>query len=272
MAQSLKGYLDLRHITGLSGADLETNATSAKGFAAGQPIWLYDAFGMKIMTLVQNRGSATMPRGQFVSRVGNANGITIITNSVGTTTQVSHGSAALTTNALVGGIAYLSAITPATSVSGEAEASIIVKNTSSAVDIDSRYPFSAAPTAGTLLQAIGTYNVEVAASADVATTVAGVVVGQNGISTGNFGFVQSFGPCFRVLKDKEVGTTNAIMTTGSPVSICSGSGLCYQATTATHLHLVVGRTMAPASSVATECILNLACGQGFQVVSTGQTT
>ncbi len=268
MAQSLKGVLDLRHITGLSGADLEMNASAARGFAAGQPMWMFDSFGLRMFTLVQNRGSAAMIRSQFVSRVGNANGVTIITNSVGTTTQISHLSAALTANSLVGGIAYLNSVAGAAIAAAEGEASVVVKNSSTAVDVDPRYPFSAAPVAGLLAQIIGTYNVELAASGDVGTTVAGVVAGQGGISTANFGFVQNFGPTHRAFKD--LVTTNAIMTVMAPVSISSGSGQCYQATTATNLNLIVGRTMAPAASVATECMLALACGQGFQVVGTGQ--
>jgi hypothetical protein len=42
MSQNLAGFLNLRHITGLTGTDLELNSPSAKGFAAGQPMWMYD--------------------------------------------------------------------------------------------------------------------------------------------------------------------------------------------------------------------------------------
>lgn len=268
MAQSLKGYLDLRHITGLSGADLEMNSVLSRGFAAGQPIWMMDAFGLKMFTLIQNRGSVTMPRGQFVSRVGNANGVTIVTNSVGTTTSVSHLSADLTVNAHTGSIAYLASAAGAALATAEAEASIVTNNTTAVVNMDTRYPFSGTPAAGLIAHMIGTYNSEVSASGDVATTAQGVIIGQDGVTTGNFGFAQSFGPSFRALKT--LGTSNAVITVMAPISLCSGSGLCYAATTATNLNLIVGRAMAPAASVATDVMISLACGQGFQTVGTAQ--
>lgn len=268
MAQSLKGYLDLRHITGLSGADLETNSVSAKGFAAGQPIWMMDAFGLKMFTLVQNRGAATMPRGQLVSRVGNVNGVTIVTNSVGTTTSITFATAGLTANALVGGIAYLSSTGSTAIATAEGESSIVVSNSSNAVNMDTRYPFSGTPGAGLIAHIMGTYNVEVAATLDLGTTVAGSIVGQDGITTGNFGFAQSFGPNARVLKD--TATSNSVFLVTQMAMQGTGSGVCISATAGTNLNLVIGRAMAPASSVAADALLSLACGQGFQTVGTGQ--
>ena len=271
MAQSLAGYLDLRHITGLSGADLEVNVTSAKGFAAGQPIWMYDAIGLRMFTLVQNRTSAAMVRGQLVSRLGNNNGVTIVTNSVATTTQITFGLAALTTNAHVGSVAYISSVSaPAATVVAEGEASVVVSNASNAVNMDPRYPYSAAPTAATLCQVLGTYNAEAAATNDTNLTCMGAVMGQNGISTGNFGFVQSVGPNFRVLKD--LASTANVLTTGSSIVVMSGSGSCSAPMTAgTAFNLVIGKALAPASSVSVEAFIALHCGLGISApFTTGQ--
>lgn len=219
MAQSLKGYLDLRHITGLSGADLEINATSAKGFAAGQPIWMFDAFGPKLYMLIQNRmtSATAFTRGQLVSRVSTGiNGVTIVSASTGTTSSFPHGSTVPQTNQFVGALASLvGTASAAGSAVNDGEISIVVSNTTAQFFVDPRYPYSAAVSTQNV-QLVSVYGARLAQSGDYGTTALGVVIGQNGISTGRFGFVQVTGVCPRV--DRSFVTTGATeVTPDSPL-------------------------------------------------------
>lgn len=262
MAQTGVGYLDLTHITGITGGDLEMNSvTSPRTFAPYQPVWMKDTLGgMRLFTLIQNRGT-DFARGMVISSVGDTNGITIVTASTSTTTSVVHSLAALTTNQHVGALVYPggNAATAAT----ESEMGVIVSNSSTTLNLDSRYPFSAALVASQFVNVIGTYNAEVAVgqnSADTQTTILGVVIGQNGIDTGNFGFVQSIGKCPRVLKNTTA--SNALMTARGYVVVASaGSGVILLATTGTGFQLSIGQTLAVTSSAATEAAVHLYCHQ-----------
>jgi len=269
MAQNLAGFLNLRHITGLTGTDLELNSPSAKGFAAGQPMWMYDSYGLRMFTLVQNRssGAVSFTRGMVTARCGGNTGISIVTASTGTVTQIAHASAALVTNQFVGSICYLASTGSTAVATPEGESSIVVSNTSSAVNMDPTYPFSTTPGAGLLAQLISTYNVEAASTGDLNNVVMGAVIAQNGFTTGNFGFVQSYGPCQRVSKD--VATSNSVFATGSMTLVGTATGSLIAATQATLLNTIVGRAMAPASSVSTDAIVFLECAQIFESQSTG---
>jgi hypothetical protein len=204
----------------------------------------------------------------LVSGVGSAAGLTVVTASTSTTTSVSFALAALTTNQHVGAIALIGGLAASTAaVAGET--SIVVSNTSASVLIDSRHPFSAAPSAALELQLISTYNTELSASGDTNQTVRGVAIGQNGISTGNFGFVQSVGFCPRVNKD--TATTFSVFTTGNNIAACSGSGNCYMSSTATNTTLLLGKIPAPASSAQTQASVMLMTGHPFNFSATGAT-
>lgn len=268
MAQTLDGYLDLRHITGLSGGDLELDsARRSGGFQPGQPVWMHDAFGLRLFVYIQNRDTAgAFTRGMITSRMGGNNGTTAVTASTATTTSISFAAAALTTNQHVGAIALIGGLAASTAAT-EGEASIVVSNSSSQINMDGRFPYSAAPVASQVANLIGTYNVHRSVSADTNTTTQGVVIARNGISTGNFGFVQGIGFCPRV--EKDTLTTNALFTTGSWISCASGSGHCYQATTLTGLNLCIGKAAGPAPSSATQAALILQMGY---IALSGSTT
>lgn len=272
MAQALSTYFfDLRHITGLTGTDLELNATSARGFAAGQPMWQYDAQGIKLFTLIQNRNSAagSFTRGQLISRIGGNTGVVIASVSTGTTTQVAHNTNSLTTNQFVGSICYLASTGSTAIATPEGESGIVVSNTTVAININPLYPFSTTPGAGLLAQLISTYNTEWSAAGDLSNVVMGVCVPQGGISTGNFGFVQSYGPCGRASKDLAV--TGSVFLTGSQLAAGTATGALVVSTAGALANLTVARAMAPASSVATDAMAFLNCSQLFSNVSTAST-
>lgn len=266
MAQSAVGYLELRHLKAIGG-DIEMNSSSPKSFAGGQPVWMVDAMGgLRLFQVIRNQDtSGTLTRGSFVSKVGNANGIFAFTASTGTTTSFKNTGAPgdLVTGQNVGALAIISGLAASTAAT-EGEASVIVSNTSANVNVDSRLAYSAAPVASQVVQIISMYGAEYAASADVNLTSLGVIIGQDGISTGNYGFAQNFGICPRVNKD--TGTTNSVFTVNSYLVIASGSGQCYQATSGTAFDLVVAQVMAPASSNQTQAVARLHMG-GFAALT-----
>ena len=270
MAQALSTtFLDLRHITGLTGSDLENNTATAKGFAPGQPMWMYDSQGLKVFTLVQIRASGTgsVTRGQVLSRCGGVQGVLETTVSTGTTTSVAHASNALVTNQWVGAICYLASTGSTAIATPESESSIVVSNSSTAININPLYPFSTTPGAGLLAELLATYQAEWASAGDVNSTVLGAVVAQNGITSGNFGFVQSFGPCTRVAKQTTTATPTVLLT-GGQLAVGTASAVLCTSTAGALANLTVGRALAPASSVATDAMAFLNCGQFFWQRST----
>jgi hypothetical protein len=92
----------------------------------------------------------------------------------------------------------------------EAEASIVASNTTTTIYFEPDYAFSTALGANDDLELIATYQVEDAADGDEAWTVAGVVLGVDGVTNGQYGWIQQQGPCMTKV------TTNAI-TEGDPV-------------------------------------------------------
>lgn len=245
------------------------NSIYAKGFAAGQPMWMYDSQGIKIFTLIQNKasGNFAFTRGQVISRIGGNTGVVVHTVSTGTTTSVNHASGALVTNQWIGAILYLASTGSTAIATPEAESSIVISNTSAAINVNSNYPFSTTPGAGLLGQLISTYQTELSATGDLASVVMGTAVGQNGISTGNFGFVQSYGPCGRVNKD--IATSNSVFTTGNSLLAGTATGSLIAATSGTLLNLVVGQSLCAASSVATDAMVFLNCRQMYALQPTG---
>jgi hypothetical protein len=72
----------------------------------------------------------------------------------------------------------------------EGQSSIVADNTATKITMEADYPFSVALAANDDLELLATWQVEDAAASDEAWTVAGVVVGNDGISDGNYGWVQ----------------------------------------------------------------------------------
>jgi hypothetical protein len=248
------------------------NSTSAKGFAAGQPMWMYDTQGLKMFTLVQNRATtaASFSRGNMISRVGGASGVTLTTVSTATTTQIAHSSNSYVANQWVGATVYLTSTGSTAAATPEAESSVVVSNTTAAINFNANYPFSTTPGAGLTATIISNYNARLASSGDLSNTVLGACVPQNGITSGNFGFVQSYGPCYRVNKDTTT-TAGLILGAGIPLIINTVSAGVTTGIAGTLMNLVVGRALSLASSVATDAAVFLNCAQLFPNFGTGTT-
>lgn len=170
--------------------DLNTNSATPRGLNPGASVWTHTPWGLLLVRYVQNRDVAVV-KGALMSAVGDVNGKTQITSSgaaaVNTTTKIT--TSGLTASAHVGGGAYILNNTTGTGTAPEGEDSIVVSNSTTEVIIDARHPYSATTVSGDTINLYGTYNSQLSADGDQAFAVQGVVMGKDGITAGNFGFV-----------------------------------------------------------------------------------
>jgi hypothetical protein len=138
----------------------------------------------------------------------------------------------------VGGIFYVHDDAGAAGAAPEGEMSIVSANSTTLITLDPRLPLTTALAVNDDVSIISTYQCEAAADGDLNNIVMGVVIGANGITSGNYGWVQMEG----VTKAK--ATTNAI-TTQNPV--VTGTS-CIDAFGTDGQELWVGTSLATYSS------------------------
>lgn len=247
-------YLAIQeHVKGIAGGDLERTGTRDIG-DPGEMFFLRDFTGLKLFHLVQNRSGSAMAQGELVAGVGDDDGITSAgTITGGSTTHVI--TSGLTADSHVGAILYVTDDAGAAGAAPESEASRVIANSATRIDLDPDYPLSAAIAASDTASMLATYNVEDAAANDLNHTVKGVVIPKDGIADDALGFVQAFGVCHKALfkASTSVAVNAQLIADTARLNTIGASST---------LSLVVGRALAPASDdIANDFILAfLACG------------
>lgn len=189
--------------------DLDGDRVTAQGYIPNGVFWANSPFGFKLFKYIQNRHTATVTQGALVSALGDVNMATAVTTSgtAAQNTKVKATTTGLTANAHQGAIVYVQNSVAAAGAAPEGEESIVAGNTATEIYVEPGNAFSATLSSGDTLNLIGSYNSDLSAAGDLAYGVQGVVVGKNGISAGNFGFVQVQGRCQSALVKAATGFT-----------------------------------------------------------------
>jgi hypothetical protein len=193
MASNNDLFLNLGHLSGLGMADLNRDDVTPYQ-RPGTIAWVVDAFGPRIVKYIRNVSGSAMAKGSlaaYASDGANVKSTTITNITSGTTT--SFVTSGLTADRHVGMISYVLDTAAVAGAAPEGESSIVAKNTATVVNLEPDYAYSAALAANDDLELIATYQVEASAAADEAWTVAGVVLGKDGISNMGYGWVQCEG-------------------------------------------------------------------------------
>lgn len=199
-------WINLKHLTGLGQSAINGDDATPQA-SPGTIVFAHDRFGFMIMKYCYFVNA--MAVGELASRYGGVNGTTVVTNQTGTTTT-SVTTTGLTANAHKGAIVYVHDDTGGAGAAPEGEVSVAASNTTTVVTLESDLPLSAALASGDDVTLISTYAVEDSADGDLSITVQGIVLGANGVSASQYGWLLMEG--FRKAK----ATTNAI-TTFNPV-------------------------------------------------------
>lgn len=179
----------LMHAVGLG--DLDTDSPVARGLNPGACVWTHTPWGMRLLRFVQNRHTAAVVKGALLSAVGDTDGKTQVAaaGAAGLNTTVKATVVGATADIHQGGGIYILNSTIGAGTPPEGEDSIVASNTTTTIYVEVGNPFSATITPTDTINLYGTYNSQLSAQGDQAYAVQGVVIGKNGISSGNFGFV-----------------------------------------------------------------------------------
>ena len=200
-------YLQLGMLTGIASADLNGDyhpRTAWDEFRPGQIALAVDRFGEKIFKYVRNLSGSAFAQGDLVRRVAIVNVANITSGTTTSATLVGGftlGSVYVTAGKHaqgkhVGMMMYVVDNDDSAGAAPENEVSIIDENTADVAYVDPDYPFTAALAANDDLRIKSPgWHAEDSVAADLAQNVLGVVVGPNGISDGNYGWVQQHGLC-----------------------------------------------------------------------------
>jgi hypothetical protein len=195
MSSSSNIFLDLGHLSGMGMSDFNRDDATPY-MRPGTIAWVVDAFGPRIVKYVKNvSGSAILKSELMAYASDGANVKTTTISNITSGTTTSFVTSSLTANRHDGMIAYVLDSAQGTGIAPEGESSIVASNTATVVSLEKNYPFSVALAANDDLELISTYQVEDSAAADEAWTVAGVVLGADGISNNNFGWIHVEGVC-----------------------------------------------------------------------------
>lgn len=182
-----KAVAAMSNIIALGYADINADDTPANARAVPGSIGFFvDQFGMKYCRYIKNvRGSAFV-LGDVVRRIAD---ITFTGPTGATTTSITK-VGAFTANANIGKLLNYQT-NAAAGVAPEGETAIISSNTADVLRLDATYPFSAVPgiAGGDSYRIYGPWHGDIAAGVVIAPDVLGCVIGANGISNGNFGWV-----------------------------------------------------------------------------------
>lgn len=227
--------LQLGYLTPVGKSDLNQEYVDAPARGGSYGIFI-DAFGPKIFRLFQNVDDASFIQGQLLTRNGDNEGRTVATASTGTTTSFTV--TGLTTFAIsehVGAWLYVRDNNNVAGGAPEGEISIVTSNTTARIGVDSSRPFTTALAASDILDIVGNWNVELSTNDDQAMACFGFVAAENGITTGRWGFAQTWGLVpFAFYGSATVSTAN------EPLVAASISGACKPASAATNMSLYIG--------------------------------
>lgn len=201
--------LNVGSITGLSMADINTDDATGASLRArpGTISILVDAYGYRIVQYVKNVSNSVYAIGELVSKTANT-AVSNITAPASTTTATTTG---LTADDHDGRLCYVLDNDDSAGAAPEGETSVVANNTATLITVEADMPFSVALAANDDLTLISNWQSTDSADGDLAHNVLGVVMGRDGFSDNQFGWVQKEGICPRV------ESSSAAFTAGDPV-------------------------------------------------------
>ena len=187
---------------GINTDDPDTGTTARPGTLR----ILVDAYGYRILQYVKNTTASAAALGELLSKVANTAVSNITAGSVRQATTTG-----LTANAHDGRLCYVTDNDDSAGAAPEGETSVVKNNSTTIIDMEFDMPFSVALAANDDLTLISNWQGADAADGDLAVNVLGVVLGNQGISTLQFGWVQKEGYC------PGVDALSGAITAGDPV-------------------------------------------------------
>ena len=212
--------LNLGHLTGLSMADVNSN-TAAPQARAGTLAFVVDAFGYRVLRYGYFVNA--MLQGELCSRYGGVNGTTVVTNQTGTS-ATSVTTTGLTANAHRGAIVYVHDDAGGAGAAPEGEVSIAVSNTTTVVTLDADMPLSVALANGDDVTLISVSAVEDSTDGDLAVTVQGVVLGEDGVSASQYGWYVMEGFSKALSTAETITTFNPVVAAANTVDEFGSDG------------------------------------------------
>lgn len=203
-------FLKVGHITSASPAEL--NSDQANPYhRPGSLVILTDAYGTRMLKYTKHLDASTLGALKSCASAGSTQRHTAFTLQTGTNNTTQCAITGATAGRHNGMIFWVNNSTAGTGVAPEGEASIVASNTATVMKLEPSYPLSATLTATDTVHVVANWQVEAAAANDQAWTVEGVAVARDGVTAGNFGWIQIEGVC----------VANALDTTatvaGSPI-------------------------------------------------------
>lgn len=201
MSSSSNLFLNLGHLSGLGMSDLNRDDATPQ-MRPGTIAWVVDAFGPRLVKYVKNVNGSAILKGEFMAYAADgANVKTTTISNITSGTTTSFVTSSLTAGRHEGMIAFVLDNDDSAGAAPESECSIVATNTATLVTLERDYPFSVALAANDDLELIATYQVEDSADGDEAWTCAGVVLGADGISNMQYGWIHVDGICPAIMQD-----------------------------------------------------------------------
>ena len=214
-------FLNLGHLTGLGMAGVDSDSATPL-MAAGTVAIVRDRLGPRILKYI--RAQAAFTRGQLVSKPGATDGTEEVDNiTAGSVTSAT--TTGRTANNDQGKICVCYDNADSAGAAPEGEFSVIAGNTTTVLTMEPALPFSVALAVNDDLALIGTYQAEASAAGDFAHAVQGVVVGAQGIASGNYGWVQCEGITKATLKSEALTKNGGLVSDVSQLGVAGSNGI-----------------------------------------------
>ena len=238
MSSNADLVLNLASLTSHSMADLNSDTSITQG-RAGSLFFAVDAYGPRIFMYVRNRNGADITQGELMSylsdtatpKVGRTTSETAGAGQVASTTVITV--ASLTAGDHDGALCNILNNDATAGALPEGETSIVANNTATVVTVESDYPYSSNVLLSDTIELISNWQVHDATVDDEAWTVAGVVMGRDGISNGNYGWIQIEGICSVDIDTAAVTEGDALNAAANAMADVAGAG-------GVQLHIAVG--------------------------------
>ena len=229
----------------------EINGDDAEPYARpGTIAIVVDAFGVRLLKYCRNVNGSAITMGElhsYASDTINERTTSVANITSGTTTSAV--TTGLTADRHDGMICYVLDNNDSAGAAPEGEASIVANNTATAITLEAGYPYSVALAANDDLELVSNYQLEDSVDGDEAWTVAGVAVGNAGITNLSYGWYQVEGPI-------NADASAATISQGDPV--VAGANVVAAFGTDQH-ELWIGTALAgmTSDSVAATALINL---------------
>lgn len=234
MSTQAANYFRLGNLLGSSNVDLEVDDNQAQGSTlqkAGTITIIADAFGYKVYQYIRNRRGSALAQRALVTKPA----VVSATCTSSTTTALTTSS--LTANVHIGKIAYVRSTSA--NAAPEGEASIVAANSATLINVEAAYPFSVASTTSNTVDLVSNFQGTASAAGDPRPNILGVVVGNGGITDGNFGWVQKEGPAMCTIGTSTltvnvpaIAHTAAVQTASSSAAASTNIGMAMTTTAA----------------------------------------